>query len=287
MTPGIHTIDEATYHADPCPDPSLSSSLICRLIDDSPFHAFWAHPRLTPDPTEETSVVMDTGVIAHGLLLEGIDKAEVLDFDNYRTAASRQARDEARQNGRVPILKDKWAEVHAMVVAARERLDEHKEARSMFTKGKPEQTLIWQEGLVWCRARLDWLHDSFRFIDDYKTSGATANPTPITRNKMFTDGWDIQAAWYLRGLKAITGVDATFRFAVQEQKRPFALSVISPGPAVLMLAEKKINYAVSKFAECLQSGQWPSYPDRICYADLPERIENEWIKREENEGVSI
>ena len=62
---------------------------------------------------------------------------------------------------------------------------------------------------------------------------------------MFQAGFDLQAAWYLRGLRQLTGLDdALFRFAVQETYPPYALSVIALGPDALMLAEKKCLYAL-------------------------------------------
>ena len=46
----IHTdISAEAYHADPAPEPSLSSSVAKILVNLSPAHARIAHPRLNPD----------------------------------------------------------------------------------------------------------------------------------------------------------------------------------------------------------------------------------------------
>jgi hypothetical protein len=155
----------------------------------------------------------------------------------------------------------------------------------MFTNGKPEQTLVWIEELaddptadVWCRARLDWLRPGA--IDDYKTAGATANPETWTRS-MFSFGFDLQAAWYLRGLRHLTGFDdALFRFAVQETYPPYALSVIGLSPAALMLGEKKCLYALEVWRASRKSGDWVGYPRQTCFADLPPWVEAAWLSRE-------
>ncbi|WP_242401117.1 hypothetical protein [Acetobacter okinawensis] len=48
-TPGIYDLPEAQYHADPCPTPSLSNSVARILLDESPMHAHFSHPRLNPE----------------------------------------------------------------------------------------------------------------------------------------------------------------------------------------------------------------------------------------------
>jgi hypothetical protein len=168
-----------------------------------------------------------------------------------------------------------------MLDAAHVHLVVHKEAYDAFQSGKPEVTLIWfdQEFNVWCRARLDWLHDSYLKIDDLKTTGITANPEALSRT-MFSNGWDVQAAFYLRGLRILTGKDAIFRFIAQENEPPYALSVIGVGPDVAMLGEKKVRYALETFARCLKSGVWEGYPVRTCFPGLPEWEEARWLRKE-------
>jgi len=280
--PGIYAISAEEYHADPAVEPSLSASIAKILCADTPLHAWHAHPRLNPDYRSEEKEIFDLGTICHSLLLEGESKAEVLPFDDWRKKEARDAKIAAREAGLIPILGKHWDRCQAMLVAAREQLSNHKQAADAFTKGKPEQTLVWFEKDygVWCRARLDWLHDSLKKIDDYKSTGITANPDVISRS-MFSQGWDIQAALYLRGLRAVTGSDASFRFVAQESDAPYALSVIGVGPDVATIGEKKALWALETFSECLHSGVWPGYPKQICYPVLPEWEEQKWLRKEE------
>jgi hypothetical protein len=276
---GLHTIPAATYHADPCPEPSLSASIARRLCLSSPAHAREAHPRLNAAAVEENGEHFDIGTAAHALLLEGAAAITVIDAKDYRTNAAKEARDAAYAAGRTPLLAARWADVQAMVAAARVQLAAHTDGGAdMFTNGQPEQTLIWKEGNVWCRARLDWLRPGA--IDDYKTTPhGSANPDSWSRG-LFTLGYDIQAAFYLRGLKAITGYDATFRFAVQEPYPPYALSVVGLGPDALLLGEKKVLWALEHWQACLEAGEWPGYPSRTCYASLPAWQEAWWLEKE-------
>lgn len=279
VEPGIYTIPESDYHADPCPQPSLSSSIAKKLCLESPAHARYAHPRLNPQCVEEEDKKFDIGSAAHALLLEGDSGVEVVDAKDWRTKAAQEARDAAYAAGKTPLLAHVWADVQAMVEAIREQLDRHKDGgAAMFTVGKPEQTLVWQDGDAWCRARLDWLRSGA--VDDLKTTAASANPDTWTRS-MFGAGFDIQAAFYLRGLKALTGVDdAIFRFCVVENYPPYALSVISLGPDAMMLAEKRVIYALEQWRAGLKAGDWVGYPRRTCWASLPPYIEAAWLEKE-------
>ena len=45
--PGIYRdIDALEYHSDPCPAPSLSSTIAKKLVSASAMHAFCEHPKL-------------------------------------------------------------------------------------------------------------------------------------------------------------------------------------------------------------------------------------------------
>ena len=66
--PGVYDLPMAEYHADPCPEPSLSSSIIRLLCSASPLHAWTAHPRLNAAYVAEESDRFDVGTAAHALL---------------------------------------------------------------------------------------------------------------------------------------------------------------------------------------------------------------------------
>ena len=239
----------------------------------------------------EEKEIFDRGTIAHALLLQGVTKAHIIQAKNkdgevvstWQTKAAKQERDEARAAGLVPILQCNWEHVQRMVERAREQLAAHKEARNAFTNGKPEQTLTWIDHAtdgteVVCRARLDWLHDDFRFIDDYKSSGRDVNPETIASR--IVDDWDIQESFYRRGLKALTGKDTCFRFIAQENMEPYALSVIAFGPDIQWMGDSKVQRAIDLWAACTTSGEWSGYPDRICYPILPKWAEEQEVRRQ-------
>lgn len=288
IEPGIHTMTADTYHADPCTAPSLSSSIARTLLSYSPRHAWFEHPQLNPNVEREDKEMFDLGTAAHAYLLEGESGFVIVDATDWRTKAAKDERDQARLDGKIPLLAHKWQDVQDMATAARMQLGDHEATPIPFRGGKPEQTLIWREGDIWCRARLDWLHDDHSAIDDLKTTQASANPDVWTR-AMFGAGYDIQAAFYLRGLRAISGGGArgtVFRFIAQENFRPFALSVIGLAPDALALADRKVERAIALWGDCLKRNRWAGYPLQVCYAELPPWQEAQWMERElREEGI--
>jgi hypothetical protein len=186
-----------------------------------------------------------------------------------------------------PLLAADWENVQAMVGAAWVQLENFGLDPHAFKAGKPEQTITWTEpNGVCCKARIDWLHDDLSAVDDYKTTSRSANPETWTRNTMYSIGADIQVAFYLRGLEALTGKRPEWRYVVQETFPPYALAVVSLGPDVLELANAKVDYAIEKWASCLASGEWPAYPMRICWAEAPAWELSRWLEREAREEIA-
>lgn len=281
----ILEIPAADYHADRVDDrPSLSASIAHILCSSSPAHARAAHPRLNPDMLRDEKTSWDIGNVAHAMILEGRDIVELIHHGDYRTNAAKEDRDAARAAGKIPLLVHQAGEVTQMVNAVAVQLAEHEARPIPFTMGEAEMTLVWEENGVVCRSRLDWLNTADRVIDDLKTTSRSANPDAYSR-ALFSVGGDVQAAMYLRGYKAVTGMDAEFRWVVVEVNPPYALSVISPGPDVLALGAAKVDYAIARWRECLTTDSWPGFPTRVCYADLPGYEETRWLEKTTREAA--
>jgi hypothetical protein len=264
MKPGIYDMTAGAYHADPCEQPSLSSSIIKVLCSSTPWHAWTEHPRLNPDFAREDKEIFDLGTVAHALMLQGLEAGRVLDFPDWRKADARAARDEARAAGETPILAKHWDRVQAMVSAGKAQLAAHKEASDAFTDGMAEQTLIWTDDHgVQCKARLDWIKRDHERIYDYKATGTSVDPESLGKYAT-SQGWDIQAAFYKRGMQEVFGVDPDFLFVAQEDYPPYALAVLGLTEETLTTGEKKVQHGIDIFSKCMESGKWPGYPQRIC-----------------------
>ena len=288
MTPGIYEIAAERYHADPAPAPSLSASIANLMLSRSPRHAWEAHPQLNPDYEPDNRRDFDLGSAAHAALLEGSSQIEVIEASDYRTVAAREARDAALAQGKLPLLPHQWNDVQAMVSVAIRRLARaHDETASFRNHGAPERMLIWQEGETWCRSLVDWLPDDPREpIWDYKTTGGSAHPDAWGR-QIWSLGYDVQAAFYLRGRRAIMGDRASreFRFVVQEADPPYALSIVALTPGAVDLAERKVQRAIDLWTRCLAEDRWPGYPAQTCYVDAPAWHETRWAEAVERDRV--
>ena len=102
---GIHDgIPAERYHRDPSDRPALTAGTIKTLLAYSPWHAWHNHPRLNPEWAPTYEAKFDLGTAAHALLLQGEDVAQWIDADDWRTKAARDERDQARKEGKVPLL---------------------------------------------------------------------------------------------------------------------------------------------------------------------------------------
>jgi hypothetical protein len=286
IKPGIYTMPAWQYHADPAPQPSLSNSLLTTLIQNTPRHAWLKHPRLNSlfNPAKSGGV-FELGDAAHALLLEGVDKAHIIDAPDWRKKEHREARDKARAAGLVPMLPQQHDGALAMVQAAREFIS-NTGFTGIFERAKPEQTLIWQDvGGIWCRARLDLLelqepHTGRPLVLDYKTTGA-GGPGEWMRRYLAAHGYDTQGVWYPRGLSALGYPGARFVFLVQENFEPFMCYLVELTEARVELATNKISRGVMLWRDCIGSNRWPGYSPEI-YQAYPTAWE---IKDEEALGV--
>lgn len=274
-------LTEAEYHADQVSrdGPSLSSSLAHVLCTMSPAHAKARHPRLSPGVVQAESDAFDLGTVCHALLLGGLEAVQVIDHDSYRTKAAQTARDDARAAGFTPILAKHWLNAQQMIDRVREQLDDLQLDPPMFSDGRPEVTIAWEETGVRCRARLDWLRTDVAAVDDMKTTSRSGAPEAWVRRSLFENGYDVRAAFYIRGVRAVTGETPKFRWLVAETEPPYAISVVTPGPDVLALGDDKAAYAIRVWRHCLETGVWPAYPPVAHVAELPAWEEARWLGR--------
>jgi len=288
MKAGIFDIPEDVYHADGIGEtPTLSSSVAHMLIERSPRHAWVAHPKLNPAFEAEDSTKTDLGSVVHTLLLGKGADIRIVDADDWRTKAAKEEREAANAAGMQPILRKHAEQAQYIVAAARAQIDAHEELAGIFANMRAEATLVWQEGEAWCRARPDVLPHGGNIMVDLKTTTMSAHPDAVQR-RLFDTGADVQAAFYLRGAKAVLGRgdEWHFRFVVVETEPPYALSVVALSPYGLAQAETKVNHAIRWWQKCTAANWWPGYPKRTCYVDPPVWTDKKWAAQAEREATA-
>ncbi|MCA0452192.1 MAG: PD-(D/E)XK nuclease-like domain-containing protein [Proteobacteria bacterium] len=270
--PGLyHDVPEATYHADPCPEPSLSHSVAVALLDQSPAHARAMHPRLGGESEWDPSSAADIGKAIHAGLTRTSAAIVVVDAKDWRTNDAKDQRAAAHAAGKVPLLKHQQEAVWDATLNARMQIQKHEIAPD-WKAGRGEVTVVWRETIngfsFWCRARIDWLPDGDApAFYDVKTTTGSADPDMWSR-RLFDGGYDVQAAFYRRGLRAVGFKRMReARFVVLEQAAPHALSVVALDPQAVHMADEKVERAMELWAACLKRETWPGYPARICYAE--------------------
>lgn len=290
IEPGIYRdFPTEDYFADPAPEPSFTQSLAKILIEQSPLHAFQAHPRLNvpaadedDGETEKYVKAQAIGNAAHALMLDRGKTMAVGDFNSWRGKAPQAFKDEAIAAGKEPILRKHFETAGLMVDAAIEQLTRIHGCKNAFTAGDPEVVIANCEDGIWLRSMVDWLSPDLREVWDYKTSGMSASPYNTGR-MMASAGWHVQAAMHERILDALDPQGAgrrRFYYVCQENEAPFALTVNEIGEAALTIGRKQIDYAIRMWAHCLIKDTWPAYPLRIIRPELPAWAENSWLNRE-------
>lgn len=313
MKAGVYDLKPAVYYADAlAKEPSLNATVLKAFITDSPLHGWTQHPKLNPEYEEKTASKFDLGTAVHALVLQGEQITEehavfqvddeavrtatlvrvdgkpfalIADDDEWRTNAAKDVRDEARRRGLTPLLTKQWKQTRTIAEKIRAQLPAHHADPPLFVAGKAEQTLVWRDRGVLCRARLDWLHDSLECADDLKSTGRSANPHTWERTTMWAIGADIQAAFTLRGLRAALGVESTFRFVLAETEPPYAISVITPSEQALALSNAKIDVALEKWKRCLTEDHWPAYPLEVLTISPPSWLQTQWEDAQELDRI--
>jgi hypothetical protein len=269
-TVALPDVASDTYHADDLgtPEPSCNSTTARLLLTRTPAHAKAQHPRLSDVPLEpRTSAAMDMGTAVHQLLLRD-DRVEVADFKDYKKGEAQAWRDATRAEGRIPMLTHQWERAQAIAAAVREQMLGLPKP-TPFTAGTPEATITWQDtDGAWCRARLDWLRDDLQTIDDLKCTSRTADPKVWVR-QLFNYGYDVQAAFYIRGVEKLHGVRPRFRWVVAETAPPYAVQVVELSEQAMAAANVKVDAALSIWNECMAAGSWPAYAPDVYVAEVP------------------
>lgn len=153
----------------------------------------------------------------------------------------------------------------------------HPLAKNILSVGAAEQSVFWTdtETGVLCKCRPDWLIDpnpNYAILD--LKSAADASPDGFMR-AAFNYGYHRAAAWYLDGVEAATGnkPDA-FMFLAVEKEAPYAVAYYYADEAMIELGRRDCRAALRTYAECMSSGKWPGYADRLLPLGLPRWAEN-------------
>jgi PDDEXK-like domain of unknown function (DUF3799) len=267
--PGVYEMDIDTYHTQKaCAGASISSGGLRKIDRECPAK-FYATSDLNPKafPGKDTKS-LSFGRAAHCLMLgePEFDKKFIISpFDNFTTKEARAWRDSQQRQivklGEMSVIND-------MVAAQKASSD----VSRAFTHGAPEKSLIWkdEETGVWLKSRPDWLptKPEDRLIAEYKTADSI-KPSLLSA-AAFNYGYEMQAALLLDGVQATMGViPSGVAFIVQEKEPPYLVEARIFTPEQVDFGRMQYRRALRIFADCLQTGVWPSYSEGPAYFQTP------------------
>jgi len=285
MNTGNYKLSEEDYHADKILSvPTLSRSVIHDLIYRCPSVAWRNHPRLNPNFTPKEKKAFDIGKAAHSLLLEGIDSVGIVDAKDWRTNAAKEAGDNFRKAGKIPMLNEQAKGIRDMEETASVYLEMleipgvDRLGINLQADGMPEQTWVAEINGTAVRCRTDWIKNDGTLILDYKTTAKLANPDDFA-STVISSGLDIQAAFYTRIVESVHGTRPKFIFVVQEIEEPYLCASFYLDEMFIDMGNEKVDTGIKLWKDCLSTNKWPGYSSELYRMEPKPWFLSDWEHR--------
>ena len=206
--------------------------------------------------------------------------------NDWRKKTAQEAKAAAYAAGKTPLKIADLRRVEDMAEAAKKQFSKHEDLRRLLAmKTKREASIFWREGGVTCRCRPDLCVGEFTIIH-YKTTGTNVNPYTLGKYAASL-GWELIAAHYAAGFRALTGVDPRQYFAVQETTPPYLVLVAQLDDAFLDLGRQRRARALNIWAWCLLINKWPTWPSGTVVLEAPPWHENAAVQQRDDERDAI
>jgi len=262
-------MSEETYHGDPVPSGSLSSSG-ARTILKSPARFAWERTHRVEKTTYDVGHAAHAKVLGTGMEVAAIPEALLAANGAASTKEAKEFIAQARLDGKVPLKADVIAEIDAMA----EAVLTHPSARVFLEQpGQPEASGFARdpESGVWVRIRPDYLpdrHGDRTVLVDLKTA-VSADPHEFGRAAA-AYGYHQQDAFYREGLLLARGDnDVALVFVIVEKEPPYLVSVVELDADALLVGHDRNRRALRIYAECVRTGEWPGYSTDVELVSLP------------------
>lgn len=254
---------------------AASQTVLKIMRDRSPAHAleYMLHP---PEPTPALllGAAVHTAVLQPDLFRQLYARAPEAD---RRTKAGREAWEAVEaEHPEATILRP---EEYDLCIAIRDSVYAHPAARKLL-RGQTEVSAVWRDPWhgVLCKGRFDVIPDGLGVIADMKTA-RDASPGAFSRT-VYANGLYIQGAMYLMGGRAL-GLDVDlFAIVAVEKEPPYAVAVYNVRGEALAAGEEELGRLLETWARCMETGNWPGYPDKAVDITLPP-----WAWRQVEERV--
>lgn len=148
---------------------------------------------------------------------------------------------------------------------------------SKLINGEHELSYFWtdEETGLKCKCRPDSINHKLKIVVDYKTCDDAE--TEHFMKQAIKLGYDLQASYYLDGVKANIGEDYIFVFIAQEKKPPYAVNILQADEIFIRSGREVYKSMLQTYKECSESGKWFGYmgaENQINSLGVPKWIEN-------------
>jgi hypothetical protein len=258
--PGVYSLTMAEYHSDVCDSPSVSSSGLRTIWNESPAHYHYDSPYNPHRPEPKDRPHFSIGKAAHHLLYlgrKGFDAEFVVrpeKWNDWRTAASKEWRAEQLAAG-LTIITD--GELEAISGMARS-LGAHPLVKAGILDGAVERSLIFKDPKTgaWIKSRPDNVPCGSGLFADLKTTDSVSDDS--LGRSLATFGYHMQAGTVAEAASAVLGKDMEeFALVWVEKAPPHCVRVTVLTGADIERGRAQLRCAIDQFAECVASGVWP------------------------------
>jgi hypothetical protein len=232
--------------------------------------SIYEHRVLRGEKFPATKAMLE-GTILHSAVLEPHHFAKtyipIPDGIDFRTAKGKEFKvtmEILREEGKIYYDADDLKRLKACA----EIVKEHPVIKPILKKITPEVSFFWKdkETGVKCKGRVDGASSAERIIVDLKTTKSAKD----FAKSVVDYGYHRQAAFYRRGLKAVTNVDmVNWQWWCVETASPFTIGVYSPSAQMIEIANREIDESLFDLSICQNKKEYPSLPKEVQILDLP------------------
>ena len=238
--------------------PAISRSELWR-IRESPekFKYYREHP---PEPTP----ALVFGQLFHKMALqpEGVfEEFACLPNINRRTKDGKSAYAEwlNASEGKAVITADMWDNAVEMCAA----LQANDYCRKLLS-GAKETPYFWVDEMTneQCKCRTDCTVEinGMPLVVDLKSTNDASNDAFMRDAVRY--GYDFQAAMYLEGVKAVTGIEHGFVFIAVEKTEPYSINIFQCDKPFIQHGYDIFRELLGIYHDCKQTGNWFGYLGR-------------------------
>lgn len=250
----------------------VSSSELKQMVKSPAHYRYWKD---NPDDTDTPALLF--GRACHKYVLETYDfykEFAVAPNVDRRTKEGKELWNKfiAESEGKDVITEEQFEVIDAMRNAMLAT-----PFVSKLINGEHEVSLFWtdEDTGIKCKCRPDSLNDKLKIVVDYKTCDNAE--TQHFMRKAIDLGYDLQASYYLDGVKATTGLDCIFVFIAQEKKPPYAVNILQADDVFIRSGRQLYKDMLATYKECTETGNWWGYlgaDNQINSLGVPKWLEN-------------